>query len=228
MFMKTWPTWRIGFALAVCLGAAPALAADPKEAAEVIFVHRIQPLFKEKCLACHGDDEKKIKGDLDMRTLSALLKGGESEKPSIIPGKPDQSPLYLAATRLHEDTWSAMPPKENDKLTPEQLTYLKEWIVAGAPWPEQTRWAELAKKGADKWAAADGVPVKTSGGLSEDWTNRRYKPENLWAYQPLKKPAVPITRNQKHETLSTLSLPQRCRRVSRPRRWRTGSHCYVA
>jgi mono/diheme cytochrome c family protein len=184
-------------ALAIGALSTSCLQAADKEQAEVLFVHRIQPLFKEKCLACHGDDEKKIKGDLDMRSLSALLKGGESEKPSIIPGKPEASPLYLAATRLHEDTWSAMPPKENDKLTPEQLTYLKEWIAAGAPWPEASRWAELAKKGVDKWAASDGVPMKTSGGLSEDWTNRRYKPENLWAYQPLKKPAVPEVQSSK-------------------------------
>jgi len=27
----------------------------------------------------------------------------------------------------------------------------------------------------------DGVPVKTSGGLSPEWTNRKYKPEGLWA-----------------------------------------------
>ena len=34
--------------------------------------------------------------------------------------------------------------------------------------------------------------VKTSGGLSEDWTNRKYAPKNLWAYQPVKQPKLPI------------------------------------
>ncbi|MDA1231480.1 MAG: DUF1549 and DUF1553 domain-containing protein [Planctomycetota bacterium] len=33
----------------------------------------------------------------------------------------------------------------------------------------------------------EGVIVATSGGTSQDWTNRRYKPEDLWAFQPLKK-----------------------------------------
>ena len=108
MRMKARQTWQTGLALATVLSALPLQAADPKEAAEVLFVYRIQPLFKEKCLACHGDDVKKIKGDLDMRSLSAVLKGGESEKPSVVPGKPETSPLYLAATRLHEDTWSPM------------------------------------------------------------------------------------------------------------------------
>jgi hypothetical protein len=30
--------------------------------AEELFVRRIVPLFHEKCLACHGKDEAKIKG----------------------------------------------------------------------------------------------------------------------------------------------------------------------
>ena len=37
----------------------------------------------------------------------------------------------------------------------------------------------------------DGVLVKTSGGSSEDWTYRRYRPEDVWAFQPLSKPTVP-------------------------------------
>ncbi|MBI5799805.1 MAG: PSD1 domain-containing protein [Verrucomicrobia bacterium] len=168
------------------------LILPPLASAEELFARRIQPLFKEKCLACHGDDSRKIKGGLDMRTRAGLLKGGESEKPSVVPGKPDASPLWLAVTREHVDeNWAAMPPKENDKLTKEQLAWVKEWITGGAPWPDANRLAEISKANADKWSAEDGITVKTSGGLSAEWTNRRYKPENLWAYQPVRKPAVP-------------------------------------
>src|SRR6266446_7515250 len=35
--------------------------------AEALFVRRVFPMFQEKCLACHGNDEKKIKADFDMR-----------------------------------------------------------------------------------------------------------------------------------------------------------------
>ncbi|PAW83805.1 MAG: hypothetical protein B9S33_13040 [Pedosphaera sp. Tous-C6FEB] len=167
-------------------------AASASASAEELFARRIQPLFKEKCLACHGDDPKKIKGGLDMRTRAGLLKGGESEKPSIVPGQPDASPLWLVVTREHEaENWAAMPPKENDKLTPVQLAWVKAWLIGGAPWPDAKRIAELTRANADKWSAEDGLPVKTSGGLSPEWTNRRYQPENLWAYQPVRKPAVP-------------------------------------
>ncbi len=63
------------------LSAVSSLAAD--EHAELLFVRRIVPLLHEKCLACHGQDEANIKGGLDMRSLTGVLKGGGSEVPAI-------------------------------------------------------------------------------------------------------------------------------------------------
>ncbi len=158
---------------------------------DVLFARKILPLFNAKCLACHGEDPgKKLKGDLDMRERAGLLKGGESGEPSIVPGKALQSPLYLAVTREHEDDWEAMPPKENDKLSAQQVKYIKQWIEGGAPWPDENRLAAIFKE-ANPWGEAEGALVKTSGGLDEGWTKRRYDPEKLWAYQPVKKPDVP-------------------------------------
>ena len=34
--------------------------------------------------------------------------------------------------------------------------------------------------------------METSGGLSDDWTYRRYNPEDIWAFMPVKKPKLPI------------------------------------
>jgi mono/diheme cytochrome c family protein len=174
------------FASCLAVGSAQSAPADP----ETLFVHRIAPLFSEKCLACHGNDGK-IKGGLDMRTLASTLKGGDSEQAAFVAGKPEESPLYLAVTRAHEDDWKPMPPKENDKLYAEQVGWIKQWIEGGAPWPEEARVKEIAKANESKWSAEDGVMVKTSGGLSPEWTNRKYKPEALWAYQPVKKVPLP-------------------------------------
>ena len=91
-----------------------------------------------------------------MRSRAGLLKGGESKEPSIVLGKPLQSPLYLAVTRKHKDDWEAMPPKENDKLSAEQLVYIKNWIAGGAPWPNTKRLAKLLKQ-KDPWAVEGGV-----------------------------------------------------------------------
>lgn len=183
----------------------PAPAADD---AEQLFVRRIQPLFAEKCLGCHGDDAQKIKAGYDMRSLATALKGGESGEPAIVPGQPEKSPLYLSVTRTHDD-WEAMPPKEPDKLYAEQIGWIKDWIAGGAPWPNEKRAAEIAGANAEKWAAEDGAPVKTSGGLSAEWTNRKYKPESLWGYQPVKKPEFRMT-NDEHpvDALLALHLPE--------------------
>ncbi|MCH2025234.1 MAG: PSD1 and planctomycete cytochrome C domain-containing protein [Verrucomicrobiales bacterium] len=153
----------------------------------MLFAHKILPMFKAKCLACHGEDPKKIKGDFDMRTYSGLLRGGESEEPSVVPGKPLQSPLYMAVKRDHEDQWEPMPPKENDKLSTEQTDHIRNWIEGGAPWPGPESLSKLLKE-KDPWSADGSVKVKTSGGLSEDWTNRKYEESKLWAYQPISKP----------------------------------------
>ena len=66
------------------LGFQTAMAAE-KVAADVLFARKVLPLFKAKCIVCHGEDpKKKLKGDFDMRTRAGLLKGGESEEPSIV------------------------------------------------------------------------------------------------------------------------------------------------
>jgi hypothetical protein len=177
--------------LLAALGLQTAVASEKVEA-DLLFVRKVLPLFKSKCLACHGEDpKKKLKGDFDMRSRAGLLKGGESKDPSIVHGKPLQSPLYLAVTREHEDDWEPMPPKENDKLSKVQVAYIKDWIAGGAPWPDVKRIAELLKQ-KDPWALEGGLRVKTSGGLSDDWTNRKYDPKNLWAYQPVKRPPIPM------------------------------------
>ena len=152
--------------------------------AEELFAHRILPLMKEKCFVCHGDDPADVRGQLDMRSLQGLQRGGESGEPAVVPGEPELSPLYLAVSRAG-DFYSPMPPKENDKLTGAQVEYVRAWIASGAPWPDDERLAKLIAETADRWNAADGVRVETSGGLSPEWTNRGYDPVNLWAYRPL-------------------------------------------
>ncbi len=176
--------------MAMLCVAMPALAADEK--AELLFVRRIAPLFAEKCLACHGKDDAKMKGGLDMRTRVSTLIGGDSGKRAFIEGKPEESPLFLAVTRAHDDAWEPMPPKEADKLYAEQVAWIKDWIAGGAPWPDAARAQTIAKANEAAWSAEDGVTVKTSGGQSPEWTNRKYKPEGLWAYQPVKRPAPPM------------------------------------
>ncbi len=167
----------LGALASASAGAAPLTAED--------FARKVWPLLSERCLACHGEKPAELKGGYDLRTREAALKGGDSGEPAIVPGVPEKSPFYLAITRKSEPDWEPMPPKENDKLSPEQIELLRQWIADGAPW------ADPAALSSAKGGAGEGVIVKTSGGLSPAWTERRYQPADLWAYQPIAKPAVP-------------------------------------
>jgi mono/diheme cytochrome c family protein len=175
------------------------------EAADVLFVRRIRPLLEQKCLACHGRDESGLSGGLDLRTREAALAGGDSGEASLVPGKPDRSPLYLAALRTAD--WEAMPPKESERLSADELGWLEDWIAGGAPWPDEARSREITAANEATWSAEDGATVTTSGGLSAEWTNRRYKPDGLWAYQPVRKPDVPPGRQHPVDALLAVTHP---------------------
>jgi mono/diheme cytochrome c family protein len=157
-----------------------------------LFTLKVLPLLKAKCFACHGDDPSKIKGDLNMLSRDGLLKGGESGGHVLAPGKAEASDLFVAVTWENSDL--EMPPKENDRLTKEQIELLRNWIDAGAPWPNEEEQKKLREAEWSVVSNEDGVILKTSGGLADAWTYRRYQPEDIWAFQPVKKPVVPETK----------------------------------
>jgi mono/diheme cytochrome c family protein len=158
--------------------------AKEPSAGEKLFSLNLKPLFAEKCMACHGDDSENIKSEFDMRTRKSMLQGGEIfEDEVLIPGQGAKSYLYILSTRVKEDL--EMPPKQSDQLTEEETGWIREWIDDGAPWPSDQRIAEIQEK------YAEGEQVVTSKALSEDWQNRRYEPEKLWAYRPIKVEKVP-------------------------------------
>ena len=155
--------------------------------AEQRFAREVWPLLSEKCLACHGRDPEKIKGGLDLTTSAGVKRGGESGEAAIVPGKPQLSPLFLSVTRSHAD-WSAMPPKDNDALTPAQVETLRRWIRDGAVWIE----GDALVRHALSAAAAEGeVRVLTSRALDPAWEARSYAEKDLWAYRPLQKVVPP-------------------------------------
>ena len=131
----------------------------------------------------------------------------------MIAGKPEESALFKAVTRVDDDT--AMPPKLSEKLDDAQIAIIKKWITDGAVWPDEKRIGELSKSsatpaGSSKWDAADGVVVRTSGGLSPDWTGRKYKPDGLWAYRPVLNSGLQIADSREHpvDVLIAKHLPE--------------------
>lgn len=80
----------------------------------------ISPLLRAKCVRCHGGEGRKA--GLDLRTLAALLQGGESG-PVVVPGSPEESLLYQ---RIHS---GEMPPDNKDRLSDTEVQTIRRWIV---------------------------------------------------------------------------------------------------
>lgn len=151
---------------------------------EKLFALHVQSLLVQKCNACHGDDPETVEGGFNMLSRDAMLKGGEAYGETVlVPGKGEDSLLYQVTQRTVEGY--EMPPKESEQLTEEQSWWIRDWINAGAPWPDAERVSEIQR------VYAEGEVVSTSGGLGDAWTNRRYKTEHLWAYRPLQLETVP-------------------------------------
>ena len=97
------------------------------------FVRDVKPILEHNCVSCHREDN--AKGNVRLDTKEATLAGDDV----LVPGKPEDSSLYWTTT-LPLDDELVMPPFENDDrdypLRDEEKKILKDWILAGAEWPE--------------------------------------------------------------------------------------------
>ena len=151
---------------------------------EELFALRIAPILQEKCFACHSEKEGKLKGDLDLSSLEGMIFGGETSEKVLVPQKPEES-LLLTAIEWKDPDYE-MPPKENDNH--EKNSVLVNGLHSVLPLAKQKVQDRI--KAERKIQTDEGIIVNNSGGLSDDWTYRRYKPEDLWAFQAIKKPKV--------------------------------------
>src|SRR5882672_3585799 len=131
-------------------------AGQSLDAAEKVdFDKQIKPILEFNCVRCHGPE--KPKGALRLDTKDGTLKGGDTGT-ALVPGKPDQSPLYTS-TVLPADDDKHMPPK-GDPLKKEDTELLRFWIEQGATWPDGStliaRKQEVAPAG-DETQAVEGI-----------------------------------------------------------------------
>ncbi len=83
----------------------------------------VLPVLTKNCMGCHGGLKKE--GELDLRTVDAMKRGGESGS-ALVAGKLDASLLWQ---RVADDE---MPPGET-KLSADDKAALCGWIEAGLP-----------------------------------------------------------------------------------------------
>ena len=148
---------------------ASAFAAEIPREQLAFFEGKVRPILAENCYKCHSIEQSKAKGDLTLDTREGWQKGGKNGA-VIKPGDPDNSPLVVAIGYQDDDL--QMPPK-GEKLSAAQIATLTEWVKMGAPDPRD---------------APKDIVAKLTG-LSD-------KARSHWAYQPVKKPAIPENKGQ--------------------------------
>ena len=72
--------------------------------------------------------------NLDLRTRDAMLKGGD-KGPALVPGKADDSLLYM---RVTGHSTPRMPMAPLPALSDSDMLALKTWIDQGAAWGDET------------------------------------------------------------------------------------------
>jgi mono/diheme cytochrome c family protein len=120
--------WILGLGLVAAytgrsVGADDLAAKQDPPARLITFEADVSPIFRANCWRCHG--EKSLKGELDLRSLAGVMKGGESG-PVIVPGKPDESLLF---EKVHD---GEMPPAKKERLADAEMKTIRLWIENGA------------------------------------------------------------------------------------------------
>lgn len=121
------------------------------------FESKVRPLFAAKCYACHSGKTKMAGLDLTSRASFKEVVG-------------DGSRLLDA---LSYSGRAKMPPA--GKLPPSEIAELRQWVEAGAPWPESKAVASgIVWKAGGKsyWAFQPVLPVQPPAVRSRDWVRK--------------------------------------------------------
>ncbi|MFM2198301.1 MAG: hypothetical protein RLZZ505_1733 [Verrucomicrobiota bacterium] len=127
------PTPCLGFMLSgvILIAASCAMPTVGKSAASSSFA-RVKPVLERNCVHCHASIRLPGMPSLDDTNSIADLIGPDK---LIVPGKPDQSRLFVVVT-LSDTQPGAMPPTGH-AISPKEVATLRDWIQDGAPLPEQ-------------------------------------------------------------------------------------------
>ena len=128
-----------GFASLILLTGAATLTFSQK----ADLFRQVQPIFVQSCSGCHG--EKVQSGGLRLDEKAAALAGGKSGK-AILPGDAAHSPILK---RLAGEGGLARMPLGSAALPAEKIEVIRQWIDAGAVWPDT---ATAAAPRAKHWA----------------------------------------------------------------------------
>ena len=136
-------------------GLTPLDAPDPATSEPVSpapppeFQTDLFPILQTHCLRCHNS-EARLAG-LDLSTKAALFRGSASGS-VLVPGRPQESPLYRM---VHK---GQMPPDKQTEPSPSEIATLQAWI-ASLPVPGSTERPHASQAQLPKVSQRDVIPL---------------------------------------------------------------------
>lgn len=130
------------------------------------FENKVQPILKQRCLKCHGDDPGDLGGELALISRASILKGGGSG-PAVELNRWHESILLNA---IHYGSAYQMPPE--GKLPDDEIGILTKWVEMKMPWPA---------KSANRMVEADSHSVPQINAESK----------SFWSFQKVQRPKLP-------------------------------------
>ncbi|MGE3778706.1 MAG: c-type cytochrome domain-containing protein, partial [Pirellulaceae bacterium] len=209
------------------------LACGADDEALVTF-DQVRPVLRKHCGACHNP--ARPRGEFDVSTV-ASIKVGSTSGPTAIPGKPDESTLYLLPAHLEEPK---MPPNR-PRIPARELELIRRWIEGGlkektgtvvrAPAPAAKPSPVAARADANRpqseIVGSGAVPRPAEGVRVEPWPRRSaitalaFSPVSPW-WAIAGKRQVLIYRWPDRKPLTALAFPEGdifSLRFSRDGRW---------
>lgn len=101
------------------------VAKSPEGQPKITYEDHIKPIFREHCLNCHNQGDKR--GGLALDSFGVLMEGGGSGEVVYDDGDIDASRLWQLVN--HDDT-PVMPPSQ-PKIPAKQLELIQAWIEGG-------------------------------------------------------------------------------------------------
>ncbi|MDA1052972.1 MAG: PSD1 and planctomycete cytochrome C domain-containing protein [Planctomycetota bacterium] len=114
---------RLSCCATLLVAAVSASADESTESRPQGFEADVLPVLREHCLKCHG--EKSRKGGLSLRTISGIVRGGESGEPIVVAGEAEKS-------RLIELVKAGEMPPGAARLSDTEVQVLEHWINTAA------------------------------------------------------------------------------------------------
>ncbi len=118
------------------LAAMPIGQAEESASSPVDYGRQVAPILKKNCYPCHGAQVQTNGLRLDSRQY--VLRGGDSGRPLIVPGKSGESLLLQVLSVTRSDSFKRMPPSPTP-LADRDINLIRRWIDEGAHWPDDNR-----------------------------------------------------------------------------------------